>query len=250
MKFSTLWGCPSPELFRNLSPGMVHVWRVLLKNDARLQADRYYPYLTADERAKAETFWIPHVQNQFVVTRGILRKLLSHYAEMPPADLRIENSSQGKPVLANLPFLPLQFNISHTSGMAWLAITVKHAVGIDVERLDRIVSFQNIAARYFSPRESARLMSLSPDNRRQEFFTYWTCKEAYLKMRGIGLSGGLAQYEIIVNPCGSKAEVWSMDKGNRKEDCSLFRVNSGQMYIGAVAVDGPSMDVSCWDWNE
>jgi 4'-phosphopantetheinyl transferase len=134
--------------------------------------------------------------------------------------------------------------------MALLAVTVEHAVGIDVERIDRAVSDHDIAARYFSPRESAYLASLSPDHRTQEFLTYWTCKEAYLKMRGIGLSGGLTQCEITLDPDGVKADVSLTDGQSRKDQCSLFRVNAGQAHIGALAVACPSVEVSFWDWKD
>jgi len=129
-----------------------------------------------------------------------------------------------------------------------LAITVEHAVGIDVEKVDRTLSDQDIAARYFSPREATHLASLSPDIRTREFFTFWTCKEAYLKMRGIGLSGGLAQCEISLDPDGVKANVSLTDGSSREEECSLVRVNAGHSHIGALAVNWPSVEVSFWDW--
>jgi 4'-phosphopantetheinyl transferase len=169
---------------------------------------------------------------------------------VPAANLRIENNLQGKPALADPSFLPLQFNVSHTSGMALLAVTAEHAVGIDVEKIDRAISDHDIAARYFSPREAAYLASLSPDLRTKEFFTYWTCKEAYLKMRGIGLAGGLAQCEIALDPDGLKANVAVTDGPNREAECLLFRVNAGQLHIGALAVNCPSVEVSFWDWKD
>jgi 4'-phosphopantetheinyl transferase len=134
--------------------------------------------------------------------------------------------------------------------MALLAVTVGHPVGIDVEQIDRAVSDQDIALRYFSPRESAYLASLSPENRTQKFLTYWTCKEAYLKMRGIGISGGLTQCEIALDPDGVRAAVVFPDDAQRESSCSLFRINAGQAHIGALAVESPSVEVSFWDWKD
>jgi len=168
----------------------------------------------------------------------------------PAANLQIETNLQGKPTLTDPSFLPLQFNVSHTSGMTLLAVTVEHPVGIDVEKVDRTLFDQDIAARYFSPSESAHLASLSPDLRTQQFFTYWTCKEAYLKMRGIGLSGGLGQCEISLHSDGMKAKVSLRDGSIREEECSLFRVNPGHAHIGALAVNWSSVEVSFWDWQD
>ena len=249
MLASTHWTCPSHDLFQRLSPGVVHVWRAHL-DDSPGQAARCLPYLSEEERERAERCRVPRHQYQFVSTRCILRRLLSHYAGVPAANLRIESNLQGKPTLTDPSLLPLQFNVSHTTGMALLAVTVEYAVGIDVERIGRAVTDYDIASRYFSPRESAYLASLSPDNRRQEFLTYWTCKEAYLKMRGIGLSGGLAQCEIVFDPEGVKADVSLTDEASRKNECSLFRVNAGHAHVGALAVAWPSVEVSFWDWKD
>jgi 4'-phosphopantetheinyl transferase len=169
---------------------------------------------------------------------------------LPAVNLRFATNLQGKPTLADPISLPFQFNVSHTKGMALLAVTVEHAVGIDVEQLDRTVSDHDIATRYFSPRESAYLSSLSPEHRTQEFLTYWTCKEAYLKMRGIGLTGGLARCEITLDPDGVKAHVFWTDAPSREDNCSLFRINAGEGYIGALAVECPSVEISFWDWKD
>jgi len=249
MLVSTDWASPSQDLFLSLSPGVVHVWRAPLE-DSPHQSSRYLPYLSADERARAERYRVPHPQYQFISSRGILRSILSRYVDVPAADLRIESNLQGKPALADPSFLPLQFNVSHTSGMTLLAVTVEHEVGIDVEKVDRALRDQDIATRYFSPRESAHLASLSPDLRTQKFFAYWTCKEAYLKMRGIGLSAGLGQCEIAFDPAGLKANVALTDGSSRKEECSVFCVNVGTSHVGALAVNCPSVEVSFWNWKD
>lgn len=249
MLTSTHWACPSPDIFLSLSPGVVHVWRAHL-DMSPVQAALYRTDLAEDELARAERYRVPHHQYQFISTRGILRRLLSHYVGEPADNLRFENNLQGKPTLADPSSLSLQFNVSHTSGMALLAFTVEHTVGIDVETRDRTISDQDIAKRYFSARESAYLSTLSPDHRTQEFLTYWTCKEAYLKMRGIGLSGGMAQCEIALDPDGLKATVLSTNEPNRENDCSLLRINAGQTHIGALAIEWPSVEVLFWDWKD
>ncbi len=249
MLTSTRWANPTPDVFRSLSPDVVHAWRIHL-DTTPVQAALYRAHLSEDERARAERYRFPHHQNLFISTRGILRRLLSHYVGIPPAALRLENNLQGKPTLIEPSSPSVQFNVSHTNGMALLGFTVENAVGIDVEKRDRTLPGQDIAARYFSARESAYLATLSPDKRTQEFLTYWTCKEAYLKMRGIGLSGGMAQCEIALDPDGLKATVLSTNEPTRENDCSLFRINASQSHIGALAVACPSVEVLFWDWKD
>jgi 4'-phosphopantetheinyl transferase len=225
------------------------VWRAPLDN-LPLQAARYRPMLSADERARAERFRGPRLQAPFVTTRGILRNLLSHYTGLPADKLQIESNLQGKPFLTDPSALPLQFNVSHTAGMALLAVTIDHPVGIDVETTSRTINASDIAIRYFSSQESAYLTAISPDQRLQAFLTYWTCKEAYLKMRGTGISGGLAQCTIALDPGGVTAHVSLTDAPNPQDNCSLIRISAGQAHIGALAVGWPSIEVSFWEWND
>ncbi|WP_342349521.1 4'-phosphopantetheinyl transferase superfamily protein [uncultured Nitrospira sp.] len=249
MLTSTPWTSPTLDVFRSLSPDVVHVWRIHL-DTTPVQAALYRTHLSEDERSRAERYRFPHHQYLFISTRGILRRLLSHYVGIPPAALRLENNIQGKPTMIEASSPSIQFNVSHTDGMALLAFTVENAVGIDVEKRDRTLPDQDIAARYFSLREAAYLATLSPDKRMQEFLSYWTCKEAYLKMRGMGLSGGMAQCEITLDADGLKATVLSRNEPTRENDCSLIRINPGQSHIGALAVACPSVEVLFWDWKD
>jgi 4'-phosphopantetheinyl transferase len=45
-----------------------------------------------------------------------------------------------------------------------------------------------VALSFFSPAEIADMSSVSPEARRNYFYSCWTLKEAYLKARGVGLS--------------------------------------------------------------
>ena len=95
MAITTHWGSPPQDLLNGLMPGTVHVWRAPL-DDSPGRASRYRSYLSADELIRADRFRTPHPQYQFVVTRGILRMLLSRYVGIPPAQLHFETQAQGK----------------------------------------------------------------------------------------------------------------------------------------------------------
>jgi len=134
--------------------------------------------------------------------------------------------------------------------MALIAVTLKHAVGIDVERLDREVQDIEIAERYFSARESTYLSSLIPPERTHQFFSYWTCKEAYLKMEGRGISEGLAQCELSIDPDQCQVTCSLLDQPGPEKDYSLYRITAGSAHIGALAVSCASAQISYWDWEE
>ncbi len=170
--------------------------------------------------------------------------------EVRPTQLQFETQPQGKPVLKTASFFPIQFNVSHTRGMALIALTTQYAVGIDVEWIDRKVQDRDIAKRYFSARESEYLASLSPQVRIHQFFSYWTCKEAYLKMQGRGISEGLTQCEVRMNADQLQVGLTNVDQQSQGEACSLYRITSDSEHVGAVAIACSSAQVSYWNWKD
>ena len=249
MSITTHWASLPQDFLYKLVPGNVHVWRTPL-DDSPERASCYRPYLSVDELTRAERCRTPHPQYQFVITRGILRMLLGRYMKVRPAQLQFETQPQGKPALITASSFPIQFNVSHTRGMAFIALATQHAVGIDVEWIDRKVQDRDIAERYFSACESEYLASLTPPERTVQFFSYWTCKEAYLKMQGKGIAEGLAECELTMNTDQLQVRLTEVDQEGKGEDCSLYRITSGSGHVGAVAIACSSAQVSYWNWEE
>ena len=92
----------------------------------------------------------------------MLRLLLARQVDQLPAELRIGYAGAGKPMLLDH---PLQFNLAHSGGLALLAITGRHPVGIDVEQVRSSIEIDSIAGRYFAPAEQALLRSLPAEQR-------------------------------------------------------------------------------------
>ena len=249
MSITTHWASPPQDLLSNLKAGSVHVWRTPL-DDSPERALRFRPYLSADERVRADRCRTPHPQYQFIVTRGILRILLSRYIGVQPTELIFSTQPHGKPMLVSPSFFPIEFNVSHARGMALIALASQHTVGIDVEWINRNVQDRDIAERYFSARESAYLASLSPPERSHQFFSYWTCKEAYLKMQGKGITGGLAQCELSIEPAQPEVGLSLLDQQGEREACALYRIRGGAEHVGAVAIACPSAQISYWNWQD
>lgn len=65
----------------------------------------------------------------------------------------------------------------------------QHKVGIDIEYVKKNFEWFNIVEKYFSLNEMLYLEALSKDDQVKAFLNIWTCKEALLKAKGIGLSG-------------------------------------------------------------
>jgi 4'-phosphopantetheinyl transferase len=167
--------CPRPSV----SDGETHVYAAPLGD-----ADPYLSLLTAEERERAGRFRLARVRDQFVAARGRLRALLGHYLGLPAQNVPVLYADGGKPHLPN--GFPLQFNVSHTEGLAVYAVGTAR-VGVDVERCRTIPDADSLVTRFFSRHECARYHALSPADRPSAFLRAWTRKEAVLKAIGRGV---------------------------------------------------------------
>ena len=202
--------------------------------------------LDDEERARAQRFVRPPDRRRFVLAHAALRLLLARCLELRPALVRYENAVHGKPRLA--PGLPsLEFNLSHSGGLALIAVARDRAVGVDVEQVREITDAQSIAETHFSAAERALLRSLPPAERRDAFFRCWTRKEAVIKAIGEGLSRALGSFDVDLAP-GSTSALTRLDgRPGNVAGWSLRDVAapSGYVAAGAVAV-APRAPATPW----
>lgn len=136
-------------------------------------------------------------RDAFIVARGALRMLLARYVERPFEDLVFIYGPTGKPSLASN---ALDFNISHTEGVAVFAFARRCELGVDVERIRALPDMMEIAGRFFCRGESEELTGLPDGDRERAFFDCWTRKESYIKATGNGLSTPLTDFRVTLRP--------------------------------------------------
>ena len=100
----------------------------------------------------------------------------------------IIKNEKGKPYFKHIP--DLFFSISHTDGLTVIALS-DCEVGIDVEKVRKA---DLRVVRRFSKEEADYITEKESDRR---FFEIWTMKEAYLKCKGTGISGGLNSVNVL-----------------------------------------------------
>lgn len=204
----------------------------------RVQGMRHI--LAEDERRRADEFCFEKDRERFVLTRGVLRILLGRYLNLEPRQLNFCYGLHGKPALAErFDGDALRFNVSHSHGLALMALTHNREVGIDVEYVRSDLELDEIASRYFSPQEAATLRSLSIDVRTEAFFAGWTRKEAYIKAKGEGLSLALDKFSVSLAP-GEPAVLLSVGENQSPEVAcwNLQSLSPGPGYAAAVATEG------------
>jgi 4'-phosphopantetheinyl transferase len=165
--------------------------------DARLH-DRYSLLLNPAERAQQERFYFRRDRLRYLVTRALVRTVLSRYVPLDEAAWVFATNAHGRPHIANVDATAhdLRFNISHTQSLVVLAVARGREVGVDVENTHAHNVDFGIADHFFAPAEVAALSNVPPDERQFRFFEYWTFKEAYIKARGMGLSIPLDKFSF------------------------------------------------------
>ncbi len=176
--------------------------RVVRTDDAPPDTvERLWCLMTEGERARCLRLVREVDRRTFAITRALVRRALSNYGPTAPADWRfVTNQHQCpfvEPSQAGTP--PLQFNLSHTNGLVALAVTRGYRVGVDVERVSRVVELA-VADRHFAPNEVRDLRALPAAEQPVAFFEYWTLKEAYIKARGMGLALPLGAFAFTLHP--------------------------------------------------
>jgi 4'-phosphopantetheinyl transferase len=241
-----LWSLPTNQ--RQLDNNNVHVWAVDL-NKSTERIFSLHQTLSSDEQDRAGRFHFERDRNRFIAGRGILREILGSYLETTPSQLQFIYNPQGKPALTSFPERPLlHFNLTRSQDLALIAVTRACAVGIDVEWIHPINDAENIAARFFSPREAAELAAIPNGQREAAFYNLWTRKEAFLKATGEGITEKLGQIEVSFLP-EQPAQIRSISGDSRAAaDWTLTGFTPAPGYVAAVAAQAQGLKLSCWQW--
>lgn len=155
--------------------------------------------LSPEEDQRRRRFVFERDRHTFLVTRALVRTVLSRYAAVAPETWCFTANRYGKPEIAapvGLP--PLRFNVSHTQGLTACLVALDREVGLDVEHLDRRPVTIGLAESYFAPAEVASLRPVPAEEFMSRFLDIWTLKEAYIKAAGKGLSQPLAEFAFHI----------------------------------------------------
>lgn len=195
----------------------------------------YDALLTAEERAKQARFRFGRDQRRYLVTRALVRTVLSRYGAVRPEEWVFAAGPRGRPqISAPGPAAVLEFNISHSADLVLLGVTAARALGIDTESIAARDADIDGLDRYFAPEESAALLSLAPAERRRRFFELWTLKESYLKARGMGLAIALDAFRFELT--GERGLTLHMrpELGDSPDRWRLWQLVLRSDYLAAV----------------
>jgi 4'-phosphopantetheinyl transferase len=216
----------------------LHIWCASL-SASRDELSRFSSLLSADEKARAEKFYFERDSNRYIVGRGILRLLLGSYLKMEASRIEFTYGPHGKPAVETIfQNKVLQFNLSHSNDQAVYIFGWDTIVGIDIEHIRPMQDADDFAEQFYSPRERALINSLSGDEKWAAFFKIWTCKEAFLKANGSGLTISLDQIEIHPQADGSAKITFAGEGAGQATDWRIETFEPVTDYQGAIAIAG------------
>jgi len=226
---------------RGIKQDEVHLWigRPDSISDPRLLR-HFRKLLSQDERERLDRYHFAEDRHAGLLTRAMVRCLLSRYAAVTPSHWRFQTNQYGRPEIAEPEFAnALRFNVAHTKGMIVVLISKEREVGVDVECLPYHGPCLQLASRFFSAAEVSVLRSLTPAERSLRFIQYWTLKEAFLKARGMGLAAPLNQFAFDIGEDSTKNIEINFDPSLTEDpERWHFRLDTiGENHVVATAIE-------------
>ncbi|MGI9174516.1 MAG: 4'-phosphopantetheinyl transferase family protein [Rhodothermales bacterium] len=211
--------------------------------------ERLIPMLSASEKERAERYYFDRDRNASIVSRATLRMLLGRYLGVPPADVRFDYGTHGKPLLHRAHGTSLDFNLSDTSDLVLYAFTAGAPLGVDVERVRAMEDQDRVAATVFSATEMAAFSQLSGTRRVQGFWNGWTRKEAFIKAVGEGMSLPLKTFDVTLAP-EEPPVLLDVRTPGHDANWTLYALHPTSEHIAALAVRGEPKRLQCFAWSD
>jgi 4'-phosphopantetheinyl transferase len=188
----------------------VQIWIFPVSHLPGIQ-DICYELLTREEIKKAECFKHDGAKAQYVQAHAALNYLLSSYLNSDYNRILRKTTEHKKPYI-EFPDgnCPVQFNLSHCADAIAIALS-NCPVGVDIEVIRPLNDLKGIANQVFTQAEKQLLFSKPTEKTKlNQFYKYWTCKEAVMKANGTGFMVDPKTIELLddANDSEERTVVW------------------------------------------
>ena len=159
--------------------------------DENLFAAAYWA-VSPERRQKTDRYRMPKDRQLSLGAELLLRYALQGFGI---SEYHLEYNDLGKPFLRDS---NISVSISH-SGTYVLCAAADRAVGCDIEQIKPVDL--KIAKRFFCPEEYADIVSApTPEAQTALFYRYWTLKESFMKVTGLGMKLPFNSFRIVHEP--------------------------------------------------
>ena len=173
------------------------------------------------------------LHKRYVEVHGRLRNVLAQTLNQPPEKIRIKKAEHGKPYLADYP--ELAFNLSHSADRLMIAVGWNCQLGVDIEICKQRINLSGLVDKCFAEEEAAYWNKLPEDQKKPEFYRFWTRKEAFVKATGHGIALGLNH--CVINPENPTEFLRVPDKCGQASAWHVLDIDLGEGIFCAVVAD-------------
>ena len=196
----------------------IEIDEICLDTDADMALDSAKAALSAEERARAASFVFANDRDRFVRGRGHLRRRLGLALRMAAEAVPLAAGKDGKPFVAGH---GIKFNLSNSGGRAVIALSSGGEVGIDLEIVDRWnhldEQLDGLEQMCLTAEEQRAVAGLRPGQRVRRFLSFWTAKEARMKLTGEGF--GLDPLDISLEVCPGAGPSATAGRARLRPSC-------------------------------
>ena len=226
------------RLTANMSSHEILIWFIepeTIQDPARLS--RFLQWLSPEERAQHARFRFDKHRHTYLVSHALMRGALSLATQVEPAQFAFQTNEYGKPFVAEpAQHQAVHFNLSHTEGLAAIAISRHTELGVDVENKHRQDMTQTLAEHFFSTEECEEVAQSSEHERTIKMLEFWTLKESYIKAVGQGLSIALDSFAFKLATATQPAYLRRLDApGSDRNAWGFWQSQPTENHLMALA---------------
>jgi 4'-phosphopantetheinyl transferase len=183
------------------------------------------------------------IRQSATAARILLRLGLSRTVDrgVAPSAWTFERDGNGKPCVSKA--LPqINFSVAHVDELSVVAVSKHLEVGVDVESVDQDLG-AGVIEGFTHPDEHNAVRDLMPRQRVREFLRFWTLKEAYTKMAGVGHSLDFDTIRFVLDPLALKS-VGDRPKAMPPQFESFYVPLGHELYHVSLAIEHPEQRAS------
>lgn len=185
-----------------------------------------------DALERAERMRDPAERGFLLASHAVLRSVLADVFGQSPTEFDFHRDEFGKPRLAEG---SLHFNMSRSHSATLIGLSVRMAIGVDIERSGEVPDTETVARECLSPSEYAGWHRLDAASAVPALLQCWVRKEACLKAAGIGLAGRLDELDTGWSPSDTPKRICLAYRARRWET-SVVSLPMPPELVGAAAV--------------
>ena len=192
---------------------------VFVINFGLYNSDDFVEILSSDENNRADEMRSVEKRRQFIITRGITKRILATSLDRKPSQIKFLYNQHGKPFINDkYNDYTIGFNTSHSELYGLIAITLNSEVGIDIQKIKPLQDISALSSRFFSDNERNELMRIDENKQQDAFYLGWVRKESFIKAVGTGVAYGLDRFTVPLSKKENK-NIIIPDFENKKWHC-------------------------------